>query len=203
MPTLALLARTTTSMPLAFPKHMASGGNLPPPGPSEREKPGDNQLSVWEPPFTRPPTVRAVPGKHVVLRVGEDGPVVLESKRGVQVCETSHPPTWYFPKEDVNMDLLKSISGSTGCEFKGSASYYNVLLAPGGSDSIPQCAWCYEHASGANAPISGHVAFYLKPPLVATVDGARAAPQEGDFYGGWITPDVVGPFKGPPGTRFW
>eukprot|EP00307_Rebecca_sp_RCC1486_P007420 CAMPEP_0119418874 /NCGR_PEP_ID=MMETSP1335-20130426/19339_1 /TAXON_ID=259385 /ORGANISM="Chrysoculter rhomboideus, Strain RCC1486" /LENGTH=216 /DNA_ID=CAMNT_0007444145 /DNA_START=32 /DNA_END=679 /DNA_ORIENTATION=- len=183
-------------MSLEFPQHLASGGSRPRPGPDERTKPGPGQLSVWEPPFTRPPTVRSVHGRHVIMRAGAEGPIIVDSKRGVQVCETSHPPTWYFPKEDVNMELVTRRSGATDCEFKGSASYFDVLLSQGGGERIPQSAWSYEHASGTNALIAGHIAFYLKPPLVATVDGEKVTPQEGDFYGGWITPDIVGPFKG-------
>jgi len=119
------------------------------------------------------------------------------------MCEESHPPTWYFPREDVRMDLLEAVGGSTACEFKGAARYFHVRSEPGGAPVCKQAGWTYERASGRNEPIRGHLAFYLREPLVATVDGERARPQEGDFYGGWITADVVGPFKGGPGTRFW
>jgi uncharacterized protein (DUF427 family) len=102
----------------------------PPPDAAERVTPGPKQLSVWEPPFTRPPTAREVHGKHVVLRVGDDGPIILDSKRAVQMCETSHPPVWYFPKEDINMEYLTRLGGGTECEFKGTATFYNLSDAP-------------------------------------------------------------------------
>lgn len=193
-------------MSLSFPQHLASGGSLPQPSGAQRVKPGPGQQSVWEPPFTRPPTTRDVSGRHVVLRIGEDGPILIDSKSAVQVCETSHPPTWYFPKQDVRMDLLRRIGGSTLCEFKGQASYYDVMATAEDAQSksakpiVAQGAWTYDKTDGL---IEGRLAFYLRPPLVATVDGKHARPQEGDFYGGWITDDVVGPFKGGPGTRFW
>ncbi|KAG8463058.1 hypothetical protein KFE25_001831 [Diacronema lutheri] len=199
--------RVWLAMPLAFPQHMASGSSLPHPTAAQRVKPGPGQLSVWEAPFTRPPSVRDVRGKHVVLRVGEDGPVILESTNGVQICETSHPPTWYFPQEDIRMGHLRRIGGATMCEFKGRATYFDIMAEPDGASNpaaralVPQGAWTYDRTD--TTPIEGRVAFYLRPPLVAHVDGERAAPQEGDFYGGWITSDVVGPFKGGTGTRFW
>ncbi|KAL1507219.1 hypothetical protein AB1Y20_008069 [Prymnesium parvum] len=193
-------------MALQFPQHASAGAHRPPPTAAEREKPLPGQLSVWEPPFTRPPSVLPATGRHVLLRIGEDGPILLESRRGVLVCETSHPPTWYFPRADVNEAYLRPLGGQTQCEFKGAAVYYDVLASPDSREAtpvVPQGAWSYLSTSGANKAFENHVAFYLRPPLVATVDGERARPQEGDFYGGWITPDVVGPFKGGPGTRFW
>jgi uncharacterized protein (DUF427 family) len=198
---LSFQARAVNAMPLSFPQHSASGGSLPRPDRSQVIQPKPGQTSVWAPPFTRPPSVRDVAGKHVVLRIGEDGPVLLESKRGVQICETSHPPTWYFPKEDINMGLLRRIGGSTLCEFKGTATYFDIAANAKDAPVLAQAAWTYDRSD--TTAIEGRVAFYLRPPLVAYVDGERAQPQEGDFYGGWISADVVGPFKGGPGTRFW
>lgn len=236
---------------LHFPQHLMSGGHLPRPKPADRVKPGPGQQSVWEYPFTRPPTLQSS-SRHAIVHVGQEGPELVNSKRAVlvrgirrdrgcdraqdrrlvltplQVCEESHPPTWYFPRDDVNMSLLAALGGSTACEFKGQARYFNVLAAPGGAVAARQAAWSYEGASGANEAIRGYIAVYLRDPLVATVDGEVVRPQEGDYYGGWITrccvrqlrhhawpalttghrasppcSNVVGPFKGGPGTRFW
>lgn len=205
--------RATAALPqkrmssLSFPEHMASGGSLPRPTGSQRVTPGPGQQSVWEPPFTRPPTIRDVAGRHAIVRIGEDGPVLIDSRSGVQVCEISHPPTWYFPMADVRMGHLRRIGGgSTLCEFKGQATYFDVMASADGADdaaaqpAVAQAAWTYART---DSPIEGRVALYLRPPLVATVDGKRVTPQQGDFYGGWITDDVVGPFKGGPGTRLW
>jgi uncharacterized protein (DUF427 family) len=180
-------AFSASAMSLSFPQHMSSGGSLSRPDASQRVKPADGQLSVWEPPFTRPPSVRDVSGRHVVLRLGEDGPVIMESKSAVQICETSHPPTWYFPKEDVRMGHLRRLGGNTHCEFKGTASYYDIMSAPDGASgrdqpAVAQGAWTYDRTD--TKQIEGRIAFYLRLPLVAFVDGERAAPQEGDFYGG-------------------
>eukprot|EP00040_Diaphanoeca_grandis_P013138 m.66407 g.66407 ORF g.66407 m.66407 type:complete len:190 (-) comp23686_c0_seq1:99-668(-) len=186
---------------LSFPQHLASGGFLPHPTP-DNAPPGTE--SVWAPPFTRPPTTREVTGINVVVRVGpkDDSPILVTSTVAKQVLETSHPPTWYFPRESVNMKLLRCLhSDSTFCEFKGSAVYYDVLAGEGSSDVVSHnAAWTYPNT---NAPIKGMIAIYLRNGITATVDGDTAKPQEGDFYGGWITRNVVGPFKGGPGTRMW
>jgi len=100
------------------------------------------------------------------------------------------------------MKLMRRIGGQTACEFKGAAAYFDILETESSTTPVvKQSAWTYESTS--TKAIEGRVAFYLKNPLVATVDGEQAKPQAGDFYGGWITSDVVGPFKGEPGTRFW
>jgi len=205
-PRLTLLRVASAMSSLAFPQHSASGGNLLRPGAAQQVQPGPGQQSVWDPPFTRPPSIRDVSGRLVQIRIGEEGPVILESTSAVQVCETSHPPTWYFPKADVQMGHLRRLGGNTFCEFKGTASYYDIMSSPTGANSkesplLPQGAWTYDRTE--TSEIEGRLAFYLRPPLVAYVDGKRATPQQGDFYGGWITDDVVGPFKGGPGSRYW
>lgn len=192
---------------LSFPKHAASGGYLPRPSALERIKPGPGQESVWEYPFTRPPTFRAVPGQHAVIKVnlpggGQVG--LVDSKNATQVLEESHPPTWYFPIADVAMHMLKRVGDDyTMCEFKGGqARYFDVVLD--GKVLAKQACWTYEGSD--NPLLVDRLAFYLKPPALfsATVDGEQVIPQEGDYYGGWILPSkVVGPFKGSPGTRFW
>eukprot|EP00472_Partenskyella_glossopodia_P005614 CAMPEP_0197528792 /NCGR_PEP_ID=MMETSP1318-20131121/26335_1 /TAXON_ID=552666 /ORGANISM="Partenskyella glossopodia, Strain RCC365" /LENGTH=186 /DNA_ID=CAMNT_0043084025 /DNA_START=92 /DNA_END=652 /DNA_ORIENTATION=- len=180
-----------------FPKHMASGGFLPHPSKNARPKPKEGQESVWD--FPRPPVCKKAEGREVVVKFGET--LIAKTKNAWRMMETSHPPTWYIPKEDVNMQYLQpSNSIKTTCEFKGQAVYYDVKM---GSAGARMTAWEYPIPADDQKCIKGKLAFYINKGLDAWVDGDKAKPQEGDFYGGWITKDVVGPFKGGPGTRFW
>ena len=124
---------------------------------------------------------------------------LIETRRSIRILETFHPPTYYFPPDVVNQDLLKPSSGrSTFCEWKGTANYFSLARNP---ESEP-VAWQYRHPVSSFAAIDGHVSFY--PALVCCeVNGERVQPQPGAFYGGWITQRVVGPFKGEPGTGHW
>ena len=151
--------------------------------------------SVWD--YPRPPRVE--PSKRRV-RVIVGGSVVAESTRAVRVLETSHPPGWYIPREDVRMELLRPTTRQTTCEFKGQATYFHV--SAGGRDRR-EAAWTYERPLPGYEAITGHIAFYPGRVDEAWVDDERVLPQAGDFYGGWITSDVTGPFKGGPGTRGW
>jgi uncharacterized protein (DUF427 family) len=134
------------------------------------------------------------------IRVLFNGVTVAETHRAKRVLETSHPPVYYIPPEDVRMHRLVEVSGSSWCEWKGRASYYDVIV---GGKKARRAAWTYHHPSEAFEIIQDHVAFYPGPMDVCTVDGERVRPQPGRFYGGWITDDVVGPFKGEPGTEGW
>lgn len=160
-----------------------------------RETPGPGQESVWD--YPRPPAcVRS--GRHVLVRLG--GAVVADSRRAFRVLETSHPPTWYLPRDDVADGVLQpSATGSTFCEWKGDATYWDVAA---GGDVVRGAAWSYEHPTAGFEAITGAVTFYPSR-FECVVDGERVRPQEGGFYGGWITDDVVGPFKGGPGTWGW
>ena len=163
-------------------------------------EPGPGQESVWD--YPRPPAL--VPSsRHVVVtaRDGTAAEAVLADTAGAwRVLETSHPPTWYLPREDVRAELRRSAAAPTTCEFKGAATYWDVVL-PGG-EVLEAAAWSYESPTPAFAKIAGHVS--LRPGVLACrVDGELARPQEGAFYAGWITDDVVGPFKGEPGTHGW
>jgi uncharacterized protein (DUF427 family) len=130
-----------------------------------------------------------------------DGEVVADTRRSLRVLETSHPPVYYIPAADVRTDRLRaSARRSTWCEFKGAASYYDA----GDRAAV---AWSYPEPSPGYEAIAGHYAFYYAfyPGRVdtATVDGEQVEAQPGDFYGGWITSAVTGPFKGGPGTTGW
>jgi uncharacterized protein (DUF427 family) len=113
--------------------------------------------------------------------------------------ETSHPPTYYLPPQDVAMEHLVDAPGGSFCEWKGRAAYYSVVV---GQERLERLAWRYPEPTPAFQPIRGYLAFY-PDPLQCFVDGERAEPQPGGFYGGWITSDLVGPFKGGRGTHGW
>ena len=129
-----------------------------------------------------------------------DGLVLAESVRSKRVLETSHPPVYYMPPADIQMEYLVASEGSSFCEWKGGARYYSIVT-PG--RTIEQAAWYYPNPSPRFAEIASYVAFYPSKVDACFVDGEQVVAQEGDFYGGWITSDIVGPFKGPPGTIGW
>ena len=151
--------------------------------------------SVWD--YPRPPRVETS-DRHI--RVVVDGVVVADSRRAKRVLETSHPPGWYLPPEDVRMDLLSPTSRATACEFKGDASYFSIEA---GVRTRINAAWTYPKPLPGYEAITDHIAFYPGRVDEAWVDDERVTPQAGDFYGGWITSDVAGPFKGDPGTSGW
>ncbi|MEX0665303.1 MAG: DUF427 domain-containing protein [Acidimicrobiia bacterium] len=151
--------------------------------------------SVWD--YPRPPRLEPT-DKHLTVVLGGD--VVAETSRAYRVLETSHPPNYYFPSDDVRAGALEAAKGSSFCEFKGRAHYFTVR---GGGCVATEAAWGYDTPSPAFEPITGYVAFYASRVDECYVDDELVTPQPGDFYGGWITADVDGPFKGGPGTRGW
>lgn len=157
--------------------------------------PGPGQESVWD--YPRPPRVERS-GRRVRVMVG--GVVVADTTNAVRVLETSHPPVWYIPPQDVRMDLLERAPGTSSCEYKGRATYRTLRL---GARVIADACWVYEQPAPGYASIRDHLAFYPGRVDACTVDGERVMPQAGGFYGGWITSDVVGPFKGVRGTIGW
>jgi uncharacterized protein (DUF427 family) len=151
---------------------------------------------VWD--YPRPPAVRACDRR---VRVEWAGEVLADSSRALRVLETSHPPTIYIPPADVRLDLLTASEvGLTWCEFKGQAHYLDALVAGERADAL---AWSYASPTAGYEALRDHVAFYPGRVDAAWVGEERVQAQPGDFYGGWITGDLVGPFKGPPGTRGW
>jgi uncharacterized protein (DUF427 family) len=151
---------------------------------------------VWE--YPRPPAV--VPCERRV-RVEFGGELLADSTRALRVLETSHPPTVYVPSADVRGDLLAaSRARSTWCEFKGAARYLDATV---GGRRVRAVAWTYPDPSPGYEALRDHIAFYPGRVDAAWMDDERVQAQEGDFYGGWITADLVGPFKGPPGTLGW
>lgn len=158
-------------------------------------EPGPGQESVWD--YPRPPRVeRSV--KLVVVRLG--GVEVCRTTSPLRVLETSHPPVWYLPLADWAKGALQPAGGTSYCEFKGVARYLDVV---GGDRREAGSAWTYPHPAAGYGELRETVAVYPGRMDACTVDGERVRPQEGGFYGGWVTDDVVGPFKGSPGTLGW
>lgn len=160
-----------------------------------RVEPAPGQESVWS--YPRPPRLEPTTRR---VRVEHAGELVVDSRRAVRVLETSHPPVWYVPPEDVRGDLLERAGGSSYCEWKGRAVYYDLVL---GDRRVERVAWSYPSPGPAFRPIQGWLAFFADRADACYVDAERVRPQPGGFYGGWITDDVVGPFKGEPGTWGW
>jgi uncharacterized protein (DUF427 family) len=148
--------------------------------------------SVWD--YPRPPRVEPSAARVVVEL---DGEVLADTRRSLRVLETSHPPVFYIPAADVRAErLTRSARRSTFCEFKGAARYYDA----GDRAAV---AWSYPSPSPGYEAIAGHYAVYPGRVDRATVDGEQVEAQPGDFYGGWVTSAVTGPFKGGPGTAGW
>jgi uncharacterized protein (DUF427 family) len=153
------------------------------------------QLSVWD--FPRPPAIQQW-HEHVVVRLG--GQVVAETTEAWCVLETSHPPTYYLPPSAFAEGALRPAAGSSYCEWKGRASYFDVAA---GDVVASRAAWSYPDPTPSFASLKDHVSLYPAAMESVTVDGVEVQPQPGGFYGGWITPRVAGPFKGSPGTLGW
>ena len=162
---------------------------------SQRIEPGPAQESVWD--YPRPPRVEAA--GHT-LRVVHGGVTVAETARGLRVVETSQPPAYYFPPEDVALELLHTSSHRSWCEWKGMASYMDLHI---GDEVVSRAAWYYPAPDAGYEVLADHLAFYPQKVEACYVGEERVEPNEGDFYGGWITSLVVGPFKGAPGTAHW
>jgi uncharacterized protein (DUF427 family) len=158
--------------------------------------PGPGQESVWD--YPRPPVVGPVAER---IRVVVAGVVLADTTRAVRVLETSHPPTYYLPPDDVRMDLLVPSASSSVCEWKGRAAYWS--LAGDGRPAVADIAWSYPAPARGFERIRDHLAFYASKVDEAWVGDERAVPQPGGFYGGWLTSRIAGPVKGEPGSMGW
>jgi uncharacterized protein (DUF427 family) len=155
-----------------------------------------NMESVWD--YPRPPRLEPVPQR---VRVRHRGITVADTVAALRILETSHPPVYYLPHEDVAADLLRpSATRQSFCEFKGLASYWDLVVE---CSTVRDVAWSYAQPVAAYAPLAGHLAFYASRVDECWVGDERVMPQAGDFYGGWITTNLRGPFKGAPGTLGW
>jgi uncharacterized protein (DUF427 family) len=126
--------------------------------------------------------------------------VIADTHQAKRVLETSHPPVYYIPPADIHTDFLILSTQGSWCEWKGRAGYYTVAVE---TRQAPNAAWFYSDPTPAFATIKDYVAFYPHLMDVCYVDGEPVQPQPGSFYGGWITSDIVGPFKGTVGTWGW
>ncbi len=158
-------------------------------------EPAAGQESVWD--YPRPP--KCVGDQRNVRVLASKGVVIADSLSAVRVLETASPPTFYVPREDVNNEFLVLGSGSSYCEWKGRATYWSVKTD---NEFIQNAAWSYESPSQRFRDITGFVSFY-PAKLECLVDRERVRPQPGGFYGGWVTDEIAGPFKGEPGTSGW
>lgn len=161
----------------------------------ERIAPGPGQESVWD--YPRPPRLEAVTER---LRIVFGDEIIANTTGGYRVLETSHPPVYYLPPEDFSARVLEPAAGHSFCEFKGVAAYWDIVA---GGQRAQRAAWSYPDPTPAFASIRDFVAVYASQMDACFVGDERVQAQEGDFYGGWITSNVVGPFKGAPGTRGW
>jgi uncharacterized protein (DUF427 family) len=151
--------------------------------------------SVWD--YPRPALCERFQGS---LRIIQNERVLAQTNQAYRSLETSHPPTYYFPPEDIDMSLLVANGQRSFCEWKGVAHYFDLRLPQG---TIQNAAWTYQQPNAPFSSIRGYLSFYASRVDACYVDDERVEAQQGDFYGGWITTNLVGPFKGPPGTSGW
>lgn len=147
--------------------------------------------------YPRPPALEPVPQR---LRVEFAGRTVADTMRGVRILETHHAPTYYFPPDDVDTALLRAAPGTSFCEWKGRAVYFDIVVGDAVSE---RAAWAYPAPTERYAALAGYYAFYAGRVDAAWVGDAEVRPQPGDFYGGWVTHNLDGIVKGAPGTRHW
>jgi uncharacterized protein (DUF427 family) len=158
-------------------------------------EPKKGQESVWD--YPRPPrletTIKEV--KIVFNKI-----IIAQSTNVKRVLETSHPPVYYIPQKDILMEYIINVGGGSFCEWKGAAIYYSVIV---NDKKAEKCAWSYPRPTKNFELIKDHLAFYAAPMDACFVAEELVIPQPGNFYGGWITSDIVGPFKGEQGSWGW
>lgn len=157
--------------------------------------PRAGQTSVWD--FPRPPSLERELDR---VTIELDGRLLADTDRAIRVCETASPPAYYVPREDFDTSALPPAIGASECEWKGRATYWSLLR---GAEVIERAAWSYETPQPEYAPLARAIAVYPAAVDRCRVAGMAVQPQPGGFYGGWITPDLVGPFKGMAGSSRW
>ncbi len=155
-------------------------------------EPGPDQESVWD--YPRPPALRS-DARCVEVKDGDT--LIARTTQSYRALETASPPTFYIPPGDVDLDRLVATGDSSVCEWKGMAQYFALSRQP----AVP-VAWTYPRPRPQFDRIRGYLGFY-PGRIDCFVDDERVTPQPGRFYGGWVTRDIVGPFKGEPGTGHW
>lgn len=157
--------------------------------------PQPGQESVWD--YPRPACWEDTPKR---IKVVFNDVVIAETQRAKRVLETSHPPSYYIPPEDIRFEYLHETSHRTFCEWKGLARYYTVSVH---GKEAANAVWCFSEPTPDFMGIKDYCCFYVRCMDACYVDNELATPQPGQFYGGWVTKDIVGPFKGGPGTMGW
>ncbi|MCQ8184125.1 DUF427 domain-containing protein [Parvularcula maris] len=169
------------------------------PHPAHIETPGPGQESVWD--YPRPPEVREA---EAPLKVVFGGEVVAETSRGLKVVETAGAPVYHFPPEDVRKELLTPSPGSTFCEWKGEAAYFDLTV---NGQTAKRAVYCYpdplDDLGQGFSRIAGWYVFYAGAMDEVWVGEERATPQPGGYYAGWVTSRITGPIKGAPGSEGW
>lgn len=160
-----------------------------------RIPPGLGQESVWD--YPRQPRLETA---HHHLKILFNGQVIAETILGLRLLVISHPPVYYFPPAAVRLDVITMAPKNTFCEWKGQARYWTVTV---GGRSALFAAWSYPNPFSPYEALRDYLAFYARPMDACLIDGELVEPQPGDFYGGWITSKIVGPYKGGPGTFGW
>ncbi len=151
--------------------------------------------SVWD--YPRPPAIERVPWRVRVVHAGE---TIVDAPEALRILETSQPPAYYVAPEYIDLDRLRPSDHRTFCEWKGMANYADIVTTDG---VVPAAAWQYSPINPPYAEAEGHWAFYAQVLDECSIDGEVVATNPGSFYGGWVTSNVVGPFKGAPGTMHW
>jgi len=159
------------------------------------DQPAPGQESVWD--YPRPAIAQPCPRR---IRIVHAGMTIADTSRAIRTLETSHPPSYYIPPDDIAPGTLRPSARRSVCEWKGTAMYFDVQL---GDKLLRDIAWAYPDPTPGFIALRDHVAFYPAPFDACLVDEERVTPQQGGFYGGWITAHVAGPFKGGPGSMFW
>ena len=156
-------------------------------------EPSIGQESVWD--YPRPPKI-TIDAREIVITW--NGVEIARTIKAIRICETASPPTYYIPQIDINMECLVQVPGASFCEWKGMASYWSVMV---NGEQLTKVGWSYKSPNEAFNDIKDHIAFYAKP-MLCTIDNEEVLPQDkSGFYGGWVTKEIVGPWKGGDDTR--
>lgn len=158
-------------------------------------EPKAGQESVWD--YPRPPRLEST---NKEIKIIFNSILIAQSSNAKRVLETSHPPVYYIPQNDILMKYLEIVFGKSFCEWKGEAIYYSLIV---NNKRLEKCAWSYPSPTKSFQLIKDHLAFYAAPMDACYVAGELVTAQPGNFYGGWITGDIVGPFKGEAGSWGW
>jgi uncharacterized protein (DUF427 family) len=161
----------------------------------QRIPPQPGQESVWD--YPRPPSLQTVDQK---IQIIFNDQTIANTNQAYRVLETSHPPVYYLPRADIQMQYLHITDRNSFCEWKGNAFYYDIIV---GDRQARNAAWAYPIPTKDFQPIANYLAFYAQSMDACYVDNELVTPQPGMFYGGWITINIVGPFKGSPGSWGW